>query len=420
MFSRIRIKNFKSIDDLTIDFSYAEGKAPNNYEDSNTLAFLEPNKNNKDRKIPVLAIYGANASGKSNFVDCLFTYYDIISRGLLPEDFKPNKLKFTGSSSDKTIIEIEFFINSQKIGYLLEYNWLSITNEVFRVNDKVIFEVKNQRLTIDKSLETKNYKSDRFDEMYRVRCLKIENKVIGQKNTLLRFLVEEFPGLNDDLTQTVNYFASYVAIGKNNNLNPITSATVLTDLKGYNIQSAFSEIIKIMKKINIDIDKMEIFKLNKKDDLQKDLPSELFGLVSYHKNENGKLVPFDFISDESLGTKLAFGLIGPILKTLEIGGVLIVDEIDKSLHPLILIPLIKMFKDKNINKNNSQLIFTSHTTEILDDEDFRVSEFLFMNKSQKKGTFARRLSDFEKARNDVKFRKRYLKGFYLGIPYPTL
>jgi uncharacterized protein len=432
MLSKIRIKNFKSIDDLTIDFSYAEGKAPNNYKESNMLAFLEPNKNVKDRKIPVLAIYGANASGKSNLVEAILFLFGIIENGFNPLVFNPNKL--STSIKETSSVELELFINSKKVKYYLEYNQNSITRELFTNSEDILFEVSNGKLSQYKNLETKMFHKKDFDEIFKTVCLSENNNQIIQFNTFLKAITNKLPGLNKLLTQTSDYFKKKIIIGMENNINPMLSIDEMSTAYEYlNIQELLNKILKIMQKLNIDISRLEYKRntyprvpfINPIDLADKSVKIEgnnitAMEIIPYHKNTEGIDIPFNFKKEESLGTQLAFGLIGPILKTLEIGGVLIVDEIDNSLHPLILVPLIKMFKDKKYNKNNAQLIFTLHTTEILDEEDFRVSEFLFMNKSQKKGTFAKRLSDFEDARNDVKFRKRYLKGFYLGIPYPTL
>ena len=66
MLSAFKIKNFKSILDLNLDFKFDEGKAPNGYKELDTVVFLEPKRNN--RYIPCLSIYGANASGKTNII----------------------------------------------------------------------------------------------------------------------------------------------------------------------------------------------------------------------------------------------------------------------------------------------------------------------------------------------------------------
>jgi len=86
MFSKIRIKNFKSIEDLLVDFSYAEGKAPNNYKDSNIISFLEPNSKADNRVVSVMNMYGANASGKSNIIEVLSHITNIIRNGLKPDN----------------------------------------------------------------------------------------------------------------------------------------------------------------------------------------------------------------------------------------------------------------------------------------------------------------------------------------------
>ena len=76
MLSSFIIKNFKSILDLTVDFSYAEGKAPNRYKELDTIPFL--NATAKDKVIPCLSIYGANASGKTNIIKALFNLKEVV------------------------------------------------------------------------------------------------------------------------------------------------------------------------------------------------------------------------------------------------------------------------------------------------------------------------------------------------------
>ena len=89
MLSYFKIRNFKSILDVTVDFSYAEGKAPNNYEQLNTIPFLEVDK--KNRFVPCMAFYGANASGKSNIIEALYVLKLIIKKGI-NRKYRPNKL----------------------------------------------------------------------------------------------------------------------------------------------------------------------------------------------------------------------------------------------------------------------------------------------------------------------------------------
>ena len=137
---------------------------------------------------------------------------------------------------------------------------------------------------------------------------------------------------------------------------------------------------------------------------------------SHHQDINGNNVIFNFL-DESEGTKSLAKILGVVLLTLDKGGVLLVDELEESLHPVLLLQIIKLFKDKDYNKKNAQLIFTTHNTDILDSELLRVSEVMITNKTNKTGTQINKLSDYPDIRNINNFRKRYLDGEFSGIPY---
>ena len=139
-------------------------------------------------------------------------------------------------------------------------------------------------------------------------------------------------------------------------------------------------------------------------------------IIPYMKDINGNEKSFDFEKDISFGTRSIFNIAGPILGVLEKGGTLIVDELDRSLHPFVLKGLLRLFKDKTYNKNNAQIISTLHLTDVLEDKIYKTPDFSFVNKTSQQGSFITRLSDIEK-RNEVNFRDRYLSGMYLGIPY---
>ncbi len=123
MLSSIKIKNFKSIVDLKVDFSYAE-TAPSGYKDSEILHFLPSNSSNRKKRIaPVMMFYGANASGKSNILEVIQTLKDIVLMGLNRAfylSYKPNKLK--SNLNNETFFEIEFFVKNKKYKYTLAYN----------------------------------------------------------------------------------------------------------------------------------------------------------------------------------------------------------------------------------------------------------------------------------------------------------
>ena len=141
---------------------------------------------------------------------------------------------------------------------------------------------------------------------------------------------------------------------------------------------------------------------------------------SFHQDAEGNEVEFDFTTEESSGTQIVAGLLGIFLAALKTGGTVIVDELDRSLHPLLLIELVRLFKEKRYNEHNAQLIFTAHNTEILDVDILRISEVGIVRKTQQEGTELVRLSDFEGVSNLASFRELYLNGQFAGIPFPYI
>lgn len=134
-----------------------------------------------------------------------------------------------------------------------------------------------------------------------------------------------------------------------------------------------------------------------------------------HKNSKGKSVEFD-ISNESTGTNALFALAGPLFDTLDNGYCLVIDEINTSLHPLILHTLIEAFSDKELNKKRAQLIFTSHDTSLLRDAYFRRDQVWFVDKDDVGCSSLIPLSDYSPRKGEA-LERGYLKGRYGGVPY---
>jgi AAA15 family ATPase/GTPase len=138
-------------------------------------------------------------------------------------------------------------------------------------------------------------------------------------------------------------------------------------------------------------------------------------VITIHKmNDSNNEIELE-IHDESAGTKRLFYIAGYLLWVLEYGEVLIVDELDKSLHPVLSKALIKMFNNPEINKNNAQLIFTTHDTTLLDCEIFRPDQIWFTEKDNSM-TKLYSLFDFRPRENES-LQKGYLLGRYGAIPF---
>jgi AAA15 family ATPase/GTPase len=142
-------------------------------------------------------------------------------------------------------------------------------------------------------------------------------------------------------------------------------------------------------------------------------------IFTQHKkyDEDGNNIGFvDFELDkyESDGTKQFLSLIGPIIEVLTKGGILIVDEIEDSLHTLLVENFIKLFN--NINNKKAQIIFTTHNTKLLSRRIFRRDQIWFTEKNLQGATYINSLYDFS-VRKDASFEKDYLLGKYGAIPY---
>jgi len=123
-------------------------------------------------------------------------------------------------------------------------------------------------------------------------------------------------------------------------------------------------------------------------------------------------MPFD---QESEGTKTLFSLAGPILVALHGGGVLVVDELDRSLHTQLAKRIVTMFNDPATNPNNAQLVFNTHDTNLLDTDVLRRDQIWFTEKGSDGATRLFPLTDF-RARKYENLERGYLQGRYGAVP----
>ena len=126
--------------------------------------------------------------------------------------------------------------------------------------------------------------------------------------------------------------------------------------------------------------------------------------------------------EESSGTRKLFGLMPFIAVSLLTGTVLVIDELDAKIHPVLLRHIIMMFSDMSINKKKAQLIFTSHDLSTMNSEVFRRDEIWFAAKGNAQNSKLYSLAEFknekgESVRKDAKFDKQYLEGKYGADPY---
>ena len=135
-----------------------------------------------------------------------------------------------------------------------------------------------------------------------------------------------------------------------------------------------------------------------------------------HKaGDSGDVIPFD-ISEESGGTQKLFAFAGPLLDVLAKGRILFVDEMDTSLHPLMVRFLISLIHNPEINKNNAQLVFTTHDTSVLDTDIFRRDQVWFVEKDSESATKLYPLTEFSPRKGEA-LERGYLNGRYGALPF---
>jgi AAA15 family ATPase/GTPase len=251
----------------------------------------------------------------------------------------------------------------------------------------------------------------------------------------LKRVGENYKGLNSDLLNVFRYIKTKLLVLQDNNIPLPTSVENLKEYYDGDREKALGAIVDLIRKLDVDIKNIEI----KREEVDKskgrpvnviyrELPDnshyEVIDIKSHHANVHGEIVQFDFIAEESEGTLRLAGLIGGMLFALKGGHILVVDELDGSLHSLLLRELLRLFKDKRYNTKGAQLVFTTHNTDILDDDILRVSEVAIIRKTLHSGSMIKRIVDFKAEGRDVRnvtnFRKQYLEGFYSGVPHPAI
>lgn len=428
MLASFSVKNFRSIVDLTMDLTYAEGKAPNSYRSSPTHIFFQKKK---IRIVPCLAVLGANASGKTNFIKALYNLQRLLKKNI-KNAYDPNLIH---NFSLPISYNLSFFVGENLYSYSICYDATQIISESLEVNHEIYFTIEHGNLISYKS-EWPTYTKETLNEILKVECSQNIDNNYFQIISFMSLINRKYQGLDDIINRAVNYIESLFVFFPES-LPKITSLLAQTNKfsQKYARDKLLVETTKMLKKFDFDIEnitfKEYIFKspgdvmtflMNNRITAQadyKDGGHRLRAPYAVHRTIDGKEVEFR-LAEESSGTQILLQLIMMILISLEKGVPLIIDEIDRAIHPFILNCILDIYKDKSYNLKNSQLIFTTHTTDILENKNIRISEIGLIDKTKKTGTTLKRASDFEGVRNIHNFRNLYCSGKLSAIPFPYI
>ena len=356
------------------------------------------------------AIYGANASGKSNLFKIL-TLVVLMLRSSNSVDINaklpliPFKLD-KGSVNKPSEFEIKFILDETR--YV--YGFIADKDKIY---DEYLYYYPNGR-------ETKIFDRTNINEYsYTQKDEKILRE-IETKNAQNKFFLATATNWNFDKTKAAYNFLTN-GIGTCNNLEILKNMAY----KMYETNPDYLKdfAIDFLQKADFNIEDYQISQIDVPGEfltaipefITKTLPDnpKAYQVLFKHKNSDNYLS----IDEESLGTQMIFAFIPFLADSLKNKKVLIIDELDKSLHPFLVQYIVEIFNDAEINKNGSQLIFNTHDTNLLDLNILRRDQIWFTEKNSETGeSDLYSLSDFS-VRKQENVEKGYMLGRYGAVPF---
>lgn len=431
MLLRFRCKNFRSIREAQeISLVAARTRSDENAESLINTPF-------DDLKLLRCAgVYGANASGKSNALYALSSFRHIVANS--QRLWKPNGpipahdpfLLDEFSQTEPTEFEIRFLIDSNiyKYGFLFDQTTFRAEWLIDSTNrDKVLFR---------RTTENGNTK------------VEFPNRNLGKTSEDARHL----DGIRLDVRPNSLFLSSsaqrnHLALAKiytyiSENLESIRGQNVphflLRSAATCSETDRHQQMKTMLKFADIGVSDIEISKKDMPDTERKPLlalitalkeanPEDFsqwetggltfppnFEIRMAHQGAKGKAYMLDS-SRESDGTLAFFSILGPLLDKLRDGKVLLIDELESSLHPTLARQLVRIFNSPGLNPKGAQIVFTTHDTNLLDLNLLRRDQIWFTEKDGEGATSLYPLSDF-RPRKDQDIESGYLGGRFGALP----
>lgn len=387
---------------------------------------------NSMKLIPSVAIYGKNGGGKSNVIRAFWLAVQFIKNAQRTQHenakipVKPFLLN-DYSKDEPTFFEFAYVLDNVK--YI--YGFSATKEKIF--SEYLYHSPKGQKATVFTRTEQKFI----FTEE------KAKRKLISEAVAPNQLFFSVACTMNDaDCMRAMKWFRDYVFFSRD-------YADIPEQLLEYsNDKNMLAAISGYAKAADLGIEKMEFeFKdeVVKDFESEKNIPEEIrFALTafmqnlkensniseiglqksevratSYHNgiNKNGIKTSFTLdLSDESDGTRKLMSIAPAIESVLNNGGIVLVDELEKELHPMLVNYIVAKFQSKTSNPNGAQLIFTTHNTELLNMELMRKDQLYFADKNRKDGASELySIGDFSTKTAD-NIRKGYLAGKYGATP----
>ncbi len=386
------------------------------------------------RILPITAIYGGNASGKTNFFRALNFAKQLVTRGSRPNELiaiEPFKLD-AACRSKPVSMTFELLINELIYEFSFAVTRKAVVEErlvvITSTSERVLYDRNGDELNLDSSLQKDEFlnfafQGTRDNQLFLTNS--VSQKVESFKpvydwfdSTLVliapdtRFqpfemLMDEVSPLHQTINQAVSAFDTGVdSIG--GETIPLDALNLPDNVK--------NEIVKDVT------DKKSVLLLNEvtKDSVVIERAGDelvVKKLVTYHSDDKGEPVKFELIQ-ESDGTRRVIDLLPAfwLLGMKKSNKVFIIDELDRSLHSLLTRQLLERYLDDVTTESRNQLLFTTHDLMIMDQSLLRRDEMWVTGRGINGITSLTPLSDFREIRSDKDLRKSYLEGRLGGIP----
>ncbi len=403
MVLEIRLKNFFSIkNEVVLDFRAAGIKSSNAKVLSDNLF-----RSDKTELLKTLVIYGANASGKSNIVKAIRFCNSMVFESHNHNEntvcnFQP--FKFEGFEAKPSSYFIRFLMNGVEFEYAFSLSRTRILTESLHYYPKG--RIKEIYTRDERRGKTKKEKYTFTDVIKRPMD-------VAESTSDKTLYISRASQMDRDIAKEVfSYFhnvfiLNYLGFG-------------ISAIENISVQHK-KQLIEALKIADSDIEDVKIKVLKKPGKSfhadftnmtlkVEDVLQDHLQIKTYHKNQPD--VAFDFLSEESQGTIKMFFIMLTILDVVKNNKVLLIDEIEESLHPKIIEYIFNLFRAGE----KAQLLCTTHNTKFLDLKKFRKDQIYFTNKKQDGSTDLYSLYDYSDFRDTMDLEKAYLQGRFDAVP----
>ena len=385
-------------------------------------------RKNDLRILPSAVIYGANASGKSNFILSLDVMRDIIVAGSVDADTQNLKeMELYPFAHKSEIKPMKFMLDFVTQGFRYEYGFSLEVTPFMRGSRRIISEHltcidrKGGRIALfSRDGQKVNINSEeRALQRLNVEApllAKLEKRINDNLDDTELFLSRAFKGTisNDIADQVISFFDDNLMV-ISDFAESKSKLAVSSEHEIENDYYIWNKFIDSFAKL-ADAGPQQLSYRLKKTDSKEPQNTELISI--YEHGGRHISIPAKFM--ESRGTIKMLDFLLPFMKVFEEGGVLVLDEFDASIHPEMIKGILAVFTNQELNKTGAQLIFTTHNPIFLNNQVFRRDQIFFIEKDEDNhDSTLYTLADFGSGlvRNDHNYMINYFKGRYGALPF---